>query len=219
MLEKSMKCKKILYLGLDPSRYICEGEVTHIPVIKIVPRPFDQAIKEAFDKMAIYTHVLFTSRSAIPLFLEYAVKAGYSANELAKKIYIAVGKATAQRLKEYGWEVEHVAQVETAEGVISLCDRLNLKGHLFFPRSAQGRGLLHDYFKQRKVRFTCIDLYETVPNEVELPDLNLFDQVVFTSPSTVHAFFSVTDKKIALQKCRGLGPVTQQALKEFFRNQ
>jgi uroporphyrinogen-III synthase len=62
-----------------------------------------------------------------------------------------------------------------------------------------------------------IDLYETVAQRVEpVPDLRLFDEIVFTSPSTVDAFFEIFGHIPSGKKIVAIGPVTADRLAGFF---
>lgn len=217
MPKKNMKCKKILYLGLDPSRFVHESELVHFPLIQIQPRPFVNEVKEAFAKLETYTHILFTSRTPVSLFFEYASQAGFSKELLVKKEYICVGKATAKRLKDFCLKEPMVASIETQEGVILLLQNLKLdRAHIFFPHSANAREALFSYFKTSAVKFSSVALYETLPCQKELPDLNGFDEIVFTSPSTVHAFCLLAKTLPPLNKCIAIGPITEKVLKEQF---
>lgn len=210
-----MKGKRILYLGLDPTRYPHRGELTHLPLIKTVPRAFD-TVKKTFENLGEYTHVLFTSRTAASIYVEYTTLAGQSA-QLNKKIYISIGRATAELLESRHLQASYIAEEESAEGVVSLLSQISLQNsHLFFPRSAQGRDLIPHFLEEKNIRHTLIDLYDTFPNPEPLPPLEHFDAIVFTSPSTVHAFFSCLNQSPPAQKkCIAIGPVTEKVLLEY----
>jgi uroporphyrinogen-III synthase len=208
---------KVLYLGLDPSRYVHAGELVHLPIIKIIPRTFEE-VKELFIKLEKATHVLLTSRTAASLYHAYALKSGFSPDCLKNKIYLTVGEATKGRLVEIGIKDAIVAPEATGEGVVALLSTLHLQySHLFFPRSSLGRSLIPEYLRQRKISHTSIDLYQTVPNPANLPDLSLFDRIVFTSPSTVFAFYTLFKQLPPLEKCHCLGPITQYAIKNIYK--
>lgn len=211
-----MKRKNILYLGLDPSRFHHEGNLTHLPLIKTTPRPFDGEIKEAFRNVSAYTHVLFTSRTAVTFYREYSMKAGIEDKTVREKSYLCIGKATALLVREMGCCVQAVAEIETGEGVVTLLSKvIPPPGHLFFPRSGQGREVIPHYLEKSKIPFTLIDLYDTSPNPLPLPDLELFDEIIFTSPSTVEAFLALAGTLPPPEKCIALGPVTEKFLKSI----
>jgi uroporphyrinogen-III synthase len=201
---------RILYLGLDPSRFPCKGELLHVPLIQTTVRPFEGKVKEAFERLQEYTHVILTSRTAASSYLQYA-------SDPQNKTYLSVGRATTQLLEEHGINVHYTANPQTAEGIIEILEQLDLKkNHLFFPKSSSARAVIAEYCLKTQIKLTTLDLYDTKPSEVPLPDLTLFDQIVFTSPSIVHAFFAKTNNSPPFEKCYPIGPVTEEALKEYF---
>jgi len=191
--------KKVLYLGLDPSHYKGGGDITHCPVIQVVPQ--ELSLKE----LPPFTHIIFTSKSAVSLFFQKFDK--------KESIVIAIGKVTALNLESEGVIPHYVAQEETQEGILSLLDTLNLHNAYFLlPRSSLSRPLLVNYLEKKKIKYLALDLYHTVPLECKLPDLNLFDEIVFTSPSTVYSFFDRVSELPKGKKWRAIGPVTSNVL-------
>jgi hydroxymethylbilane synthase len=189
--------RNVLYLGLDPSQHVCWGKVTHYPIIRVVPRPFI-----AMD-ISSFTHIIFTSKTAVQLF-------NYS---ITNQTLISIGKVTAAHLEVKGIAAHYVAHEETQEGIVALLKDLDLtNSRLLLPRSARARSHLTDYLTERKVAHVVLDLYDTVVADVTLPDLSCFDEVVFTSPSTVEAFFEKVDLIPSQVRLRAIGPVTTNAL-------
>ncbi len=184
---------KILYLGIDPSRYRYQGELTHCPIIRTVPLPLDPNV---FSVWSSITHVLFTSPSSVqhwPLALD-------------GKQLLSVGHGTASQLKSSSL----IAPFATQEGVIELIKTLDI-GYLLWPRSSQARPVLEEYLIQSQIRFLVVDLYET-QIQVQRVDLNAFDELVFTSPSTVHAFVELYGSIPFEKKITPIGPITARAL-------
>lgn len=208
-----MKIKRVLYLGLDPSRYEGEHELTHLPLIRIEPRPLEGVVKNAFLNFKNFTHVLFTSRSAVSIFLDYAQK--LSLLDLYKKKYICVGTATAELLSDYQ---TLYPQEQTAEGVVELLKTLDLRAScIFFPHSKLSRPVIFQYLERSAILFHPLILYDTVYNPVSLPPLNEYDEIVFTSPSTVHAFAKLAHQRPLFSQCVAIGPITKKALSYFFK--
>ena len=186
---------RILYLGLDPSRYKHSGELVHCPIIQVTPNPIDEEISRVWP---LITHVLFTSPSAVkhwPLSLE-------------GKTIISIGHATASMLLV----PSIIAPFATQEGVIALLETLDLTNvYLLWPRSSKARPLLLEYLAERKTHI--FDLYETSLRRPEVwPDLTSFDEIVFTSPSTVQAFVRLFGSIPADKKITPIGPVTAKLL-------
>lgn len=207
---------KILYLGLDPARFPHEGELVHLPLIQISPRPFEGEIVTHFSKLSHFSHVILTSRVAAALFLEYSQKAGFPASSLANKHFVCVGKATAAVLQDEHIPMErfHVAHDERAEGVVQLIGELE-KRTFFYPHSAQARPLIRRSLQGEHV--LAFPLYDTLFRDVNLPPLDEFDRFVFTSPSTVKAFAALSKKFPPLEKCVCQGPITYHCLIHFLR--
>lgn len=208
---------KVLYLGSDPSYFSKEGkEICHCPLIKIVPRCLSSftEIRSAFDDIQEYTHILFTSKNAVNIFFALLEELKIEPSFLETKELIAVGRVTADTLQKKGQARIKIAKQETQEGVIEIIRPLYLDDAYFFlPRSSLSRPLLAQFLIERGIRHQICEIYDTVFEAPPLlPDLKSFDEIIFTSPSTVNAFFKLF-AKIPLGKRLGvLGPITEQAL-------
>jgi uroporphyrinogen-III synthase len=200
---------KILYLGSDPARFAGDDEVTHLQIIEIVPRKVE-GLKWIFDDWEEYTHLLFTSKHAVSIFYEFMKGYGFS----PKHPVIAVGQSTAKAARERGWENLFSASDESQEGLLQALKRKNWgrSEYILMPRSSLARGTLLNFLLERDIRHQVCDIYDTVPKEALLPDLEQFDQIFFSSPSTVHAFFSQIDRMPKRPKLEAIGPVTWQNL-------
>ncbi|MCH9609359.1 MAG: hypothetical protein S4CHLAM45_05000 [Chlamydiales bacterium] len=179
-----------LYVGLDPSRY--PKKVVHLPLIEIVPISFEVKAIEQFS------HVLFTSRTAVTLFCNYCTR---------DKTYIVVGPATAEKLEEIGCHASYIADPHTGEGVRDLLEKLTIP-RLIFPHAKKARSILPTYLKERG--HLSLPIYDTVfIHYNHPPKLEDFDEIVFTSPSTVDAFLSLYGNIPDRLSCTSIGPITE----------
>lgn len=188
---------RILYLGTDPSRYLHTGELTHYPVIQttlIKPTTIPDC-----------THWLFTSPNA--------VRHWFSCVDAVTGIYLAVGPSTEAALLKRGIPAL-VAPEATQEGMIALLASLDLQNAILgWPKSSRARPVLSDYLRNLGLRFIPIDLYETVTQTKEpKPHLSDFDEIVFTSPSTVDAFLEIFGAIPWEKKITPIGPITAKRL-------
>lgn len=186
--------KKILYLGLDPACYQSKGHVTHWPIIQIIPRPLSEpSIKNALSNFEAFTHVIATSKSAVAILMDYLEQLNIPLHRWAAKATLAVGQATAKHLIAGGITPFKVAVDEKAEGIIKELMQLDLTdAHLFWPHSSKARLVIEEFCTSRAIRLTSCTLYDPktrIPGE--LPQLKEFQEIVFTSPSTVDAFLEV----------------------------
>lgn len=208
--------KRILYLGLDPTHYETKGEITHWPIIQIVARPLsDFLIDQALRDFDLYSHILITSKSTVPILQDYLSCLGIESKVWAKKATLAVGKITARYLHACGITPLRVAQKETAEGLVEELQQLCLSedAHVFWPHSSQSRSIIKDYLVARNVRHTTCVLYDPQPRiSTTLPVLENFDEIVFTSPSTIDVFLSIFGQFPLRISLTPIGPVTAQYL-------
>lgn len=190
--------RSVLYLGLDPSRWVTNLPIIHYPVICIKPR------SEAFLCHPESTHILFTSRSAVRYW-----------NVFEGKVLLAVGEATAELLRQKGFS-PLVAPQATQEGMIELLKSLDLRGsYLIWPRSARARDVLTTYLQSlnSSTRIAIIDLYETSYQKLEpVPCLDEIEEIVFTSPSTVEGFLRIYGSLPKDKQLTAIGPITSSYL-------
>lgn len=206
--------KKILYLGLDAPSKDVEAEYLHFPIIQIIPKDYYLPdIKEAFQDLENYTHLIITSKSAAGIFVRNLKAYGKSPEKLKTSV-IAVGKKTAQSCQELGLFVLAIANEETSEGVTKALHGLQLENPYFFwPHSAISRMVIPEYLKQSGYRFRSCAIYETHPvNPGPLPNLTAGDEIVFTSPSCVTAFDQFYGRPPSGIILKAIGPITQEKL-------
>lgn len=177
---------RTLNLGLDP-----RPNTIHYPIICTTPRQIEAPQ---------YTHLIFTSKTAVHYFP--AEPTG---------TIIAVGQATAAACN-----ATHIATNECAEGIIDILETLDLQdAHVLWPHSALSRPLITDYLQKKGVRFNAPILYDTYPHRPYAPPpLDPFDEILFTSPSTVSAFLVIFGDFPDHCTLTSLGDQTAAALKK-----
>lgn len=203
--------KRVLYLGLNPPLSTTEIQFYHYPIIKVCPKPFDDAsIQKCLAALACSSHILFTSQSAVALFFDYL---GQTSFTIKNHLVFSVGAKTTAAILKKGYNVHHTADNESQEGIIMLLDSLPcLLGAFVWPRSAQARPLLRNYFCRRGLSLHDFIFYDVKTNTLPLISLSDFDEIFFTSPSTVDAFlelYGCLPKQIAL---KAIGLVTKAHL-------
>lgn len=208
--------KRVLYLGSDPSQFRCthaQSVVVHYPVIEIAPR--DLSLIRAYEQWASYTHIIVTSKNAV--WVLFAQLAALGIHPLCPaKTWIAVGNVTAEHLKRRGAMQIEVASLETQEGIVDLLKTLDLEeASLFIPHSSLARSVLEDSVRSAGIPYVASAIYDTLFIAKEpRPHWKDFDEVVFTSPSTVQGFFAAFGCLPEENICSALGPITAKALRE-----
>ncbi len=194
---------KTLYLGLDPSRFPQRASLVHCPLIEIIP--LRVAHKEIPTDPTQYTHLLFTSREAVKLWTRLSPPPWIEQP-------LAIGQATALLLPSHTL----IAPAATQEGVAHLI--LSLKTptpHILWPRSQTARPFLEEHLAPYPCKLHPLNLYETRTKKPDpLPDLEEFDEIVFTSPSCVKAFLEIFGLPPRNKQLTAIGHITQAAMTE-----
>ena len=210
-----IKKKRQLYVGLDPVNFKTTESLTHLPLIKIVPTSFKK-VKQDLVQFTCFTHIIITSKSTVSLLLGYLKKLKISLKEWQTKTVIAVGKGTRQELIKNHIDVAVTAK-ETSEGIIIELKKLNLEGAYFFwPHSTLSRPLIRNFFLGQQLRFKeCLLYHTTTATPSFLPCLEEFEEIIFTSPSTIDAFLQIFGSLPQNKTLTTLGPVTALHLKKI----
>lgn len=196
-----------MYTGLEaPNR--TDAEVIHLPLITILPKV---PIASAFARINEATHIIVTSKTTVALAKEHF--------QNAEKIYISVGSATTAHLKAIGIKNIMTAKNECQEGIIELLEELALTNPTFFwPHSSLSRPILSDYFKEKNYPLIECHLYDThFAAPQQRIDLATIDEIHFTSPSCVQAFFHHFGPPPAHISLHCKGSVTKTCLDTFLK--
>lgn len=207
--------KRILYLGLDASRYQAKGEVTHWPIIKIVPRPLsDPQLQMALKCFEHYTHVVVTSKSTVAILKNFLTLSDIPLDLWSDKTSLAVGTVTAEHLRAIGIVPARIAKEETAEGLIQEIKQLTYQNpHFFWPHSSQARPVIEEFFIEQGILHTSCILYDPKINiPGKLPEPENYEEIVFTSPSTIDAFLDLFGRFPIGPRLIPIGPVTARHL-------
>ncbi len=190
LFMERQKGKSILFTGLSKERYFLDDNYLHLPMIRIDPLE-DYGV---FDKLLItidrYDWIVFASRFGVKYFMERLCAAGLDARNLSGIKLAAVGASTGNMLEKYVLSPDLVPDDESSMGLIEALKEEGITGQkIFMPRSDLSDKGLKTAFESLGAVVVSADAYKNVMPE-NLPDLDLsvFDEVVFTSPSSVRNF-------------------------------
>lgn len=182
--------KRILFTGLSKERFFLKGTYFHLPLIKIVPlksyKRFDNYLKN-IDK---FDWIVFTSRFGVKYFFQRVRAVSLDSRILFGIKIAAIGSATKSKLFEYGILPDLVPGKESAKGLIEEFKKLNIKNEkIFLPRSDIADKGLSKKLTTLGASVSSSYAYRNIMPK-DLPDLDLsrFDEIMFTSPSTVRNF-------------------------------
>lgn len=211
----------MIYTGIDPSAYLAEANILHYPLITFQMRNMNTLeVKEIFSQIYSYTHILFTSKYAVEAFFTCMKELNIPKEHLEPVFLLAIGSSTVRAIEAEGVYVGYVGTDETEEGTIRLLETLDLEdAKVLLPQAAVTRPKLIHYLIEKGVTYEVAILYDLLKNRpYSHIDLANFDEIVFTSPVSVSAFFDIYDDLPPSLKVHCLGLMTRCKLKSFMDN-
>ncbi len=213
------KSRRILFTGLSEERFFERGAYFHLPLIKITAlkdyRDFDGNLRKITD----FDWIVFASRFAVEYFFKRFQNLNFDSRRLNNIKIASIGSSTKNRLLDFGISADLVAKKESSSGLIEEFKYLEIKNKkIFLPRSDISDKGLKSALKELGAKVTSSFAYRNIMPE-NLPDLSLdfFDQIVFTSPSTVRNFkkrYGMPPKNVAISS---IGEVTEDEVKRQFK--
>ncbi len=208
-----------------------------LPTIELVSKG-EKIVDEFLDSLKEYNpdYSVFMSSKAVKLLLDSAKKISKKQElqlGIANTIVIAVGPKTKTALENEGIKVAHIPNRFSSVGVGEVFTRLNAVGKkVVVPRSGASTPFLKNLLEKIGLDVKEIHLYDVCTfrdtsqwNEFrELFSQNKVDGIVFTSTSSVKAFFEIMSNDYEqktlldnLQKIQvvAIGPFTADELKKF----
>ena len=208
-----------------------------LPTIELVSKG-EKIVREFLDELQNYDpdYSVFMSSKAVKLLFDEAKKISlYEKLQLAvaNTTVIAVGPKTKTSLEHEGIRVAYMPNRYSSVGVGEVLSRLNAVGKkVIVPRSGASTPFLKNLLEKIGLEIKEIYLYDvcafndtTQWNEFrELFSKNNIDGIVFTSASSVQAFFEIMtkdyDQKTLLNNLKktkvvAIGPFTAEELKKF----
>ena len=203
----------------------CGAMIIEFPTIEIKPVRNTKEQELSVRNLEDYDFLVFTSVNGVSNYFEVLALEGKDSRELKGKKIIAIGEKTSEELLRYNLRADYVPKVYTAEGIISLAEKLNLNGKkILIPRALVARELLPDTLRAMGAEVEVLCVYETLVPDYAKQKLDLIkmkfsgaeiDLVTFTSSSTITNFFSLLGKDPKLFSKTGfacIGPVTAATL-------
>ncbi len=204
---------RTLMVGTDPEPFLAHGPLIHWPLIELVARPLDERRQQLEQGLDEIDGILFPSRFAVHCLME-AILADGDVRRLAGKYLLAVGPATERELKQYGLRAD--ASVNHYGGIQALMAEAGaIRGkHILYPCSdaAPQAARMQTLAEAGLTARPCVFYENRATPPRPLPDTP-FDRVLFTSGSTVDAYFDrYPEEKEAQRTWLAVGPSTANAL-------
>ncbi len=164
--------RRILYTGLDSTECLLDGVIIHYPVIKTEPLrtvPIDPHNHDG---------LIFTSRVAVRCFFNR-----FGTTDLPA---FAIGARTAFEIERYECNVIGRPKMADSESFFRMLSKETRFSNLLYPCSDLSYNALHE-----SPIIQPVPVYHTRPVHQKCIDLNNYHGIVFSSSSTVQAFFQL----------------------------
>lgn len=182
------------------------ARVVSCPTIEIVEPESYALLDEAIENLYGYDWLIFTSVNGVEHFMRRLKLLGHDVSELDELRVCAIGRATADRLRDAHVHVDVVPEQFIAEGVFAALvafvgGRAGLYNlNFLIPRAAVARDYLPQALEEAGARVDVVPAYRTVPpqntDRARIEALlvgGAVDCLTFTSSSTVTNFAQLFD--------------------------
>lgn len=213
------KARRVLFTGISPERFFARELVFHLPLIRLAPLEDYRLMDTLLKDIAGYDWIIFTSRYGARYFFSRLYASGYDTRMLKGIKIAAIGESTKKRLLDFGVLADLVPKDESSYGLISAFKKEDIEHkRIFLTRSDLSDKGLELALKAQGAEVCPCVAYKNIAAE-NLPDLDLrfFNEIMFTSPSTVRSFKRRYKKIPPGVKVRCIGKVTaKEAVKQGF---
>ncbi len=196
-----------------------DAEIIYYPVIKVASSYDNAIVDDAVANISTYSWLIFTSKNTVRIFHDIS---NIESVKMPSAIKIAaVGRKTAGLLRELGYKVDMIPQMESSSGLLEeflKIDPTNIS--ILLPQGEEApdtleRGLISIGFNVNR-----ISLYKTTPRPAEqLPRILSYkiDFFIFTSPSSVKYFKTLGHSISDAAWVASIGQPTAKALEKQYR--
>ena len=205
------------------------ARVLDLPLIKISPDHNEETLEDVLQDIALYDWVVFTSQNGVKYFFELFFKRFQDLRCLGPMRIACVGEATAKVLRKLHLEVDFCPKEATAKALATQLMKEQCLEHikvLVISGNLNAKDLPRILEQEGKAIVDTFQVYKTEHQSVAgHPSREAFhrdgaDAILFTSPSTVHAFYAqAKDLQIAkagkTPLAGSMGPSTSEALKAY----
>ena len=175
------------------------AEVLELPSICTVPVEDNSRLYEAFEKLAAYQWIIFTSPVGVEIFFDEMDRKEMDVRSLGQAKIAVIGEGTKKKLKEHHLLADFVPSVYDGETLgTEIAKELQGDEKILIPRAEAGNKKLTELLEQTGAKVDDIATYTTCYEKSRLIDekkefeTGSVDCVVFTSASTVKGFVEGT---------------------------
>ena len=198
-----------------------------LPTIEIKELSDYSHLYSEFNKLHTYDFIIFTSVNGVDLFFDKLFKNNMDVRAIGKSKIVAIGPATARKLKNFGIIPDIVPEKFIAESIVEKLKQIGVSGkNILIPRAKQARDVLIKELEKSHAKVVVVPVYETTTGDGDVSFVkekikrDEIDFITFTSSSTVKNFFKLIPPQFVSKyghniKFACIGPITAKTLKEY----
>ena len=138
------------------------AEPVEVPVLEIVPPESYAPLDDALRHLERFDWLILTSTNTLEAVSARGARFGVNPASAAGLNVAAVGRATAEAARHYGFRVAVVPEAQVAEGlVLALGEKVRGK-RVLLPRAAVARDLIPDALRELGATVSVVDAYRNV---------------------------------------------------------
>jgi len=208
------------------------AEVVACPTIEIREPSSWEQMDHALQHLNWYDWLAFTSTNGVEFFLRRLDEMGHGRAELMSHRICAVGRKTAEKLRNEKITVDLMPERFTAEALVEefikqYGVRQRLRGaRMLLPASQMTRDVIRPALAKVGVQVDVVEAYQTIMPSMSGAEINLLiresnaDYIIFTSPSTVTNLSVLLESDnlssfLANTRIACIGPITAEAARSY----
>lgn len=187
--------------------------------MKIIPTGKIQVMESELQKIKEYQWIIFTSQNGIKIFFDTIRKMQIDFRNLSHLRFAVLGSGTAAKLDEYGFHADFIPSKYTVSSLSKeIVKVINPGEKVLIPRAVQGSRELTHIFKEKKIDFVELGIYDVEGRLTEdIKCLEELDYLVFASASGVTAFFESLQGELPEGiKIACIGNITHERLLNYY---
>ena len=196
--------------------------VLPLPMIEIIPSELNEDLTSVLKNLKSYNWIFFTSKNGVANFFQHLVTIQGNTDLPDALRIAAIGYKTALELDYYGYSPHFISEGNSSEDMVNQFLKMKspVDNQILLALGNLADESLQKYFSVNNF-VKRINVYNTVKPDHTDPEImnliknNLYDLIIFTSPSTFINFCSFYGKEnLGNLKMASIGPTTTKCIKE-----
>jgi len=196
-----------------------------VPVLEIVPPESYAPLDDALKHLDRFDWLILTSTNTLQEVSLRSQRFGLNPARAESLRVAAIGRATAEAARHFGFRVDLVPEVQVAESLVAALAPQIAGKRVLLARAAIARDVIPDALRAAGAQVDVVDAYRNVlpedaPKKLRAALASGIDAATFTSSSSVTHLAEAAKKAgvpfpLAGVSAVSIGPITSQMLREL----